>query len=121
MTSELSDFLPILIMFVVAGTVGIGGAVVSWVAGPKKPSETKRMSYESGMVPIGSARIRFPVKFYLVAMLFIVFDVEIVFFYPWAVALHRLRLFGLAEMAVFAGLLLVGYVYVWRKGALRWE
>jgi len=121
MTSELSDFLPILIMFIVAGTIGIGGAVVSWVAGPKKPSATKSMSYESGMVPIGSARIRFPVKFYLVAMLFIIFDVEIVFFYPWAVVYRQLKLFGFFEMLVFIAIFAVGYIYVWKKGVLDWK
>jgi NADH-quinone oxidoreductase subunit A len=117
----LSDYLPILIMFLAAGAIGIGGAVISWVAGPRKPSADKRMPYESGMVPIGSARIRFPIKFYLVAMLFIIFDVEIVFFYPWAVVYRQLKLFGFVEMLIFIGIFVVGYVYIWKKGVLDWK
>ena len=81
-------------------------------------------TYESGVTPIGSARERFPIKFYLIAMLFIVFDIETVFLYPWAVNYKNsggLMLFNLAEMAVFIAILLVGYVYVWRKGAFEWE
>jgi NADH-quinone oxidoreductase subunit A len=117
----LSDYFPILVMVIVAGAIGIGGAVISWVAGPKKPSAAKLMSYESGMVPIGSARIRFPVKFYLVAMLFIIFDVEIVFFYPWAVVYRQLRLFGFIEMLIFVGIFVVGYIYIWKKGVLDWR
>ena len=117
----LSDYFPILVMVIAASAIGIGGAVISWVAGPKKPSDAKLMSYESGMVPIGSARIRFPVKFYLVAMLFIIFDVEIVFFYPWAVVYRQLRLFGFVEMLIFVGIFLVGYIYIWKKGVLDWR
>ena len=121
MLSELSDYFPILVMVVVASAIGIGGAVISWVAGPKKPSASKSMSYESGMVPIGSARIRFPVKFYLLAMMFIIFDVEIVFFYPWAVVYRQLRLFGFVEMLIFIGIFIVGYIYIWKNGVLDWR
>jgi len=117
----LSDYFPILVMVIAASAIGIGGAVISWVAGPKKPSVAKLMSYEAGMVPIGSARIRFPVKFYLVAMLFIIFDVEIVFFYPWAVVYRQLRLFGFIEMLIFVGIFVVGYIYIWKKGVLDWR
>ncbi|MBI3734348.1 MAG: NADH-quinone oxidoreductase subunit A [Chloroflexi bacterium] len=117
----LSDYLPILIMLVAASAIGIGGAVISWVAGPKQPSANKAMAYESGMIPVGTARIRFPVKFYLVAMLFIIFDVEIVFFYPWAVVYKQLHLFGFVEMLVFIGVFAVGYIYIWKKGALDWK
>jgi NADH-quinone oxidoreductase subunit A len=73
------------------------------------------------MVPIGSARIRFPVKFYLVAMLFIIFDVEVVFFYPWAVVYRQLKLFGFFEILIFVGIFLVGYIYIWKKGVLDWR
>jgi NADH-quinone oxidoreductase subunit A len=117
----LSDYFPILVMVIAASVIGIGGAVISWVAGPKKPSDAKLMSYESGMVPIGSARIRFPVKFYLLAMMFIIFDVEVVFFYPWAVVYRQLRLFGFLERLVFVGIFVVGYVYIWKKGVLDWR
>ena len=117
----LSDYFPILVMVVAASAIGIGGAVVSWVAGPKKPSANKLMSYESGMIPIGSARIRFPIKFYLVAMLFIIFDVEIVFFYPLAVVYRQLRMFGFIELVIFIAIFAVGYFYIWKKGALDWR
>ena len=116
----LSDYLPILIMLIAATVIGVGGVFVSLLAGPKQPTEVKQMPYESGMVPIGSARIRFPVKFYLVAMLFIVFDVEVVFFYPWAVVYKSLGWFGFFEMLVFIGIFVVGYIYVWKRGALDW-
>ncbi len=117
----LSDYLPILLMLIVAGAIGIGGAVISWLAGPKKPSPNKGMAYESGMVPVGTARIRFPVKFYLVAMLFIIFDVEVVFFYPWAVVYKQLKLFGFIEMLIFIGIFVIGYIYIWKRGALDWK
>jgi len=117
----LSDYLPILIMFIVAGVIGLGGVLISWLAGPKNPSSNKEMAYESGMVPVGTARIRFPVKFYLIAMLFIIFDVEVVFFYPWAVVYKQLKLFGFIEMLIFIGILVVGYVYIWKKGVLDWK
>ncbi len=117
----LADYLPILIMFIVAAAIGIGGVAISWLAGPKHPNPNKQMSYESGMVPIGTARIRFPVKFYLIAMLFIIFDVEVVFFYPWAVVYKQLKWFGFVEMLVFIGVFVVGYVYIWKKGVLDWK
>lgn len=89
--------------------------------GPSKPSDEKLSTYESGMEPVRTARERFSVKFYLVAMLFIVFDIEIVFMYPWAVMFRQLGWFGLIEMLVFIAILLVGYLYIWRKGALKWR
>jgi len=96
--------------------------VMSWLLGPKRPSEVKLQIFETGNPPIGSLRgHRFPVKFYLVAILFVVFDIEVVFMYPWAVAYRGLGWFGLAEMAVFVGILAVGLAYVWRVGALDWD
>ena len=95
---------------------------MSWLLGPKRPSEVKLQIFETGNPPIGSLRgQRFPVKFYLVAILFIVFDIEVVFMYPWAVAYRELGWFGLAEMAVFMGVLAVGLAYIWRVGALQWD
>ncbi len=91
-----------------------------WI-GPKKPNDEKLSTYESGMEPVKSARERFSVKFYLVAMMFIVFDIEIVFMYPWAVKFKQLGLFGFVEMMIFIGILLVGYLYIWKKGALKWD
>ena len=117
----LSDYLPILLTFVAAAAVGLGGAAVSWLAGPRKPTAIKNEVYESGMVPIGSARIRFPVKFYLVAMLFIVFDVEVVFFYPLAVVYRQLPFYFFIEMLIFMAILLVGYIYIWKQGVLDWK
>ncbi|HEU5288458.1 MAG TPA: NADH-quinone oxidoreductase subunit A [Candidatus Limnocylindria bacterium] len=117
----LAEYLPVLVLFVLVSLIGLVAVNIPHLIAPSRPSLAKLAAYESGMSPIGPAWRRVPIRFYLTAMLFVLFDVEIVFFYPWAVALHRLRLFGLLEMAVFAGLLLLGYAYVWRKGALRWE
>ncbi|HPP62011.1 MAG: NADH-quinone oxidoreductase subunit A [Anaerolineales bacterium] len=89
--------------------------------GPKRKSQVKSESYESGMSPIGPGTRRMPVRFYLVAVLFILFDIEVVFFLPWAIVFRQLKLFGFIEMAVFIVILLVGYVYAWKKGALEWE
>jgi NADH-quinone oxidoreductase subunit A len=117
----LEQYIPLGLMMV----IGVVGALVfvnisKWL-GPKHPTEEKLSTYESGMEPVRSARERFSVKFYLVAMLFIVFDIEIVFMYPWAVQLRQLGWFGFAEMMVFIGILLVGLLYILRKGALRWH
>ena len=101
----------------------VGGAFL-WMAryvGPHNPSRSKNSTYECGVPPIGSARERFPVRFYLVATLFILFDIEAIFMYPWAIMARKLGLFGFVEMIVFVVILVVGLVYVWRKGALEWE
>lgn len=117
----MEQYIPIAIMIgfgVLAGVVFTN--INRWI-GPRKPSEEKLSTYESGMEPVRSARDRFSVKFYLVAMLFIVFDIEIVFMYPWAVQFRQLGIFGLIEMLVFIGILLVGYIHLLKKGALRWH
>jgi NADH-quinone oxidoreductase subunit A len=108
-------------MITIAVIFGIVLANINKWIGPKKPSDEKLSTYESGMEPVKTARERFSVKFYLVAMLFIVFDIEIVFMYPWAVKFKELGLFGFVEMIVFIVILLVGFLYVWRKGALKWD
>ncbi len=125
-TPQISDYIPLLIILIVA--VGLASVLVglSWILGPKKPSAAKLAPYECGVTPVGSARERFPVKFYLIAMLFIVFDIETVFLYPWAVTFtrwnsHALQVFSLMEMVVFIIILFVGYIYVWQKGAFEWE
>ncbi len=99
---------------------GIASAIVSlsWLIGQRKPTRAKMSPYECGMAPVGDARQRFSVKFYLVAMLFILFDVEAVFIYPWAIILRDLKKFGLWEMLVYIGIFLVGFFYVWKKGVL---
>ncbi len=117
----IEQYLPIAMMIVLGVVAGIVFTNANRWLGPRRPSEEKLSTYESGMEPVRSARERFSVKFYLVAMLFIVFDIEIVFMYPWAVMFRTLGLFGLVEMLVFIGVLLVGLVYVWKKGALRWH
>ncbi len=118
-------YLPLLIHFVLAGALASALVLLSWIIGYRKPSRAKLSPYECGMTPIGDARERFSVKFYLVAMLFILFDVEAVFLYPWAIILKDLKamgqgLFGLLEMFVYIGIVLVGYWYIWKKGALDW-
>ncbi|MEN3026940.1 MAG: NADH-quinone oxidoreductase subunit A, partial [Chlorobiota bacterium] len=100
---------------------GATNILAAELLGPRRPTWRKLTTYESGMEPIRTARERFSVKFYMVAMVFIVFDIEIVFMYPWAVQFRELGLLGLAGMALFIAVLLVGLVYVWRKGILQWS
>jgi NADH-quinone oxidoreductase subunit A len=121
----LNSYIPLLVMLAIATVIGIVMASLSFILGPRKPDAYKESSYECGMTPVGNARERFPIKFYLIAMLFIVFDIETVFLYPWAVTFrglpHALKLFELAEMGVFVGILFVGYFYILGKGALDWD
>ena len=113
-------YLPFLIHILLAGGIAIAIVTLSWLIGERKPTRTKLAPYECGMTPIGDSRGRVSVKFYLVAMLFILFDVEAVFIYPWAVILRDLKRFGLWEMLVYLGIFLVGFFYVWKKGVLDW-
>lgn len=115
------DYLPILILLMVATTLAVVALLLGSFLGPRKSNPAKLSTYESGKMPIGDARRPFPVKYYLTAMLFILFDIEVVFLYPWAVLLRKLKVFGLIEMGVFVAVLLIGYVYVWKKGALEWD
>ena len=117
----LGAYLPIILLVAIALLFGLGSLVVSSLVGQKKPSPVKLSPYECGCEPVGSARERFSVKFYIIAMLFILFDIEAVFLYPWSVLYKRLGMFGLVEMGVFIVILFVGYIYVWKKGALEWE
>jgi len=117
----LREYIPLLMLM---GFVVVNGAafvLLSLLLSNRRPTTVKGTPYESGMPPLGSARERFSVKFYLVAMMFIVFDLEAVFMIPWAQAFRRLGLFGLVEMGVFILILAVGYVYMWKRGALEWE
>jgi NADH-quinone oxidoreductase subunit A len=98
-----------------------GSIVMSGILGPRKPTPEKLAPYECGMPPVSDARERHPVKFYLVAMIFLLFDIEVAFLYPWAMAIRDLRWVAFAQILIFFAILLAGYVYIWRKGALNWD
>ena len=117
----LINYWPIAILFTVSTILAVTVVAFGHLIGPRRPSERKAAPYESGMEPIGPGTRRMPVRFYLVAVLFILFDIEVIFFFPWAVNFRKLGIFGLVEMFVFIVILLVGYVYAWKKGALEWE
>jgi NADH-quinone oxidoreductase subunit A len=123
---ELTAYLPILLMFVVAAGFVVTNILLSQMVGQRKATRTKLMPYECGKDPVGSARERFSVKFYLIAMIFILFDIEVIFLIPWAVVFKTLIAEGLStlayvEMMMFVGLLLIGYIYVVKKGAFDWS
>ena len=115
------EYVAIALMIVIATLVALIAIGLGTLFGPKKNTEAKSMPYESGMTPYGEGTRRMPVRFYLVAVLFILFDIEVIFFLPWAITFRQLGLFGLIEMVIFIVILLVGYVYAWKKGALEWE
>ncbi|HTP12968.1 MAG TPA: NADH-quinone oxidoreductase subunit A [Bacteroidota bacterium] len=117
----LEQYVPIVIMIAVGIAFGVVMGKVNELFGPRRPTEEKQSTYESGMEPVRTARERFSVKFYMVAMLFIVFDIEVVFLYPWAVSYRELGVAGFVTMVVFIVVLLIGYFYVWKKGALEWD
>lgn len=117
-------YIPVLILMVAAAILGSVVLLVSWLLGPKAPNKRKNSPFECGMPPVGDAQHRFSVRFYLVAILFLLFDVEAVFFFPWAVVFKKylsINSFILVEMGFFVAILLVGYFYILRKGALEWE
>ncbi len=119
----LDNYVPILVLFVLAAAFAGGSVAAAGVLGPKRYNRAKLDAYECGIEPtpqpMGGGR--FPVKFYLTAMLFIIFDIELIFLIPWAVAFDQLGLFGLVEMALFMGTVFVAYAYVWRRGGLEWD
>jgi NADH-quinone oxidoreductase subunit A len=119
---NLGAFTPIVAMLVLATGFAVVSMLVSSFMAPSRPSRAKSSPYESGVEP---GRLpkgeRYPVRFYLTAMLFVVFDVEVIFLYPWAVVFRQLRVFGLVEMGIFVGLVLIAYVYDWKRGGLEWE
>lgn len=117
----MESTIPIFIMVTLAILFGILVMVLCNFLGPKKPTPEKLAPYECGIQEIKAPKRRFPVKYLLTGMLFIVFDIEIVSFYPLAILMHQLKLFGLIELLVFLLILMVGYIYVWRKGAFKWE
>ncbi|HEV7677610.1 MAG TPA: NADH-quinone oxidoreductase subunit A [Candidatus Dormibacteraeota bacterium] len=117
----LSDYAPILVFLGLCVAFAAGAQVLVSAVGPRRPSAAKELPYESGIVPRTSARRRFSVSFYVTAMLFIIFDVEGIFLFPWATIVRQLKIFGLVEIGIFIFTLLVALLYVWRKGALTWE
>lgn len=117
----LQDFAPIGALLFLAVAVMFLVVFISRLFGPYRPSARKSAPYESGMKPFGEAIRRMPVKFYLVAVLFIIFDIEVIFFLPWAIVLRDLGIYGLIVMGVFLFILTVGFIYEWKKGALEWE
>ncbi len=117
----LRPFLPLAILFLLTTVLAFVVIGLSALLGPRRGSERKLMPYEFGMSPIGGAMQRIPIRFYLVAMIFILFDIEIVFMIPYALIFRALGMFGLAEMGTFMAILLLGLAYAWKKGALSWE
>ncbi|MHB1845402.1 MAG: NADH-quinone oxidoreductase subunit A [Deltaproteobacteria bacterium] len=120
-TPSLAAYVPLGILIALAGGMAIALSFISALVGPHRPSKIKDEPFECGSAPIGTARDRFGVKFYVVALLFIVFDVEAVFLYPWAVLFRELGWAGYVSMAIFVSTVALGLVYVWKKGALDWE
>ena len=114
-------FLPVVVFLLLGILVGVGMLVASWILSPRNPYPEKLITYESGITPFTDARQKFTIRYYIIAMLFLIFDIEAVFLYPWAVAYNAIGLYGFVEMVVFIAILLVGYLYAWKKGALEWE
>ncbi len=121
MAELLREYLPILMFFGVAVAMAIGMVVASLIVARQHPDAEKLSPYECGFEPFGDARRQFDVRFYLVAILFIIFDLEVAFLFPWAVAFGGLGWFGFWSMMIFLAILTIGFVYEWRKGALEWE
>lgn len=117
----LTRYFPVLVFIFVALGFGVVTLLLSYVVQPKYPEPEKLSAYECGSEPFSDARMPFPVRYYIFAMLFVIFDVEIIFLYPWAVVFNKIGLIGLLEMLMFIGLFLVAYAYAWRKGALEWD
>jgi len=117
----LQDYLPIAVLLIISTGLAVLIIIIGNIIGPRREDSRKMAPYESGMRAIGPGTRRMPVRFYLIAVLFILFDIEVIFFLPWAVVFRQLGVFGLIEMFVFIAILLVGYVYAWKKGALEWD
>ena len=115
------NYVLILLMLGVVVLLAGGMIALSYLLGQRRPTRAKLSAYECGVPPVGDARQRFSVKFYLVAMVFILFDIEVVFLYPWAVIFHELRMFGFVEMLLFLLLVVAGFAYLWKKGVLDWS
>ena len=117
----LIEYLAILIFMAIAFVFILFFIVASALLGQRKPTAIKQSTYECGMPTIGSSFRRIPIKYYIIAMLFLIFDIEVVFLYPWAVVFKEFKVFAFITMVVFIGILLIAYIYIWKKGALEWE
>ena len=118
---NLEPYLPVILFILIGAAVGVAPQVLGFLLGPNRPDKAKNSPYECGFEAFEDARMKFDVRYYLVAILFILFDLEIAFLFPWAIVLQELGWFGLNAMLVFLGILVVGFVYEWKKGALEWE
>ncbi len=116
-----ANYVPILVFIGITVAFGALSLLAGWIVRPSRPYRAKLAPYESGSPLFQDARVQFPMRYYIIAMLFVIFDVEIVFMFPWAVAFNKLGLVGLIEMAVFIAILVVGFWYAWKKGALEWD
>ena len=118
---NLDQYLPVILFILIGTFIGIAPQVLGFFAGPRRPDAAKNSPYECGFEAFEDARIKFDVRYYLVAILFILFDLEIAFLFPWAVALREIGVYGFLSMMTFLGILVLGFVYMWKKGALDWE
>jgi NADH-quinone oxidoreductase subunit A len=116
-----SEYLPILIFIIIATAFGLGALLLGMIFRPKKPYSEKLMPYESGITPVGEPRYRFSVRFYLVAMIFLVFDVEAIFIYPWAIVFDDIGTYGFIGMVIFIIIILIGYIFDWKKESFQWD
>jgi len=117
----LENYLPILVFLVLGVAFGLGPVIMGFMLGPRRPDSEKLSPYECGFEAFEDSRMKFDVRYYLVAILFIIFDLEIAFLFPWAVVLGKIGLFGFVSMVIFLAILVIGFIYEWKKGALEWE
>ena len=115
------NYIPVVIFMVIGAGFGIVSLLLGWVLRPNRPYRAKLLPYESGSPLFMDARVQFPMRYYIIAMLFVIFDIEVVFLFPWAVVFKKLGLLGLIEMGLFLAILIVGFWYAWKKGALDWD
>ena len=118
---NLEPYLPVILFILIGAAVGVAPQVLGFLMGPNRPDKAKNSPYECGFEAFDDARRQFDVRFYLVSILFIIFDLEVAFLFPWAVSLSKIGLFGFWSMMIFLGVLTVGFIYEWKKGALEWE
>ena len=117
----LANYLPILLFIIVGLLVGVVPMLMGWMLGPSRPNSKKNSPYECGFEAFEDSRMKFDVRYYLVAILFIIFDLEIAFLFPWAVVLQEIGMFGFLSMMLFLGILIIGFIYEWNRGAMEWE